>query len=249
MILDIFKDSFEYSFKEQKSILKLGILSFLSSFIIPYFLLGGYTYRITKIGINGMINGDDPLPEFKNWGIMFLEGVKIFIVRFIYLIPGTIIFLTFSAGVIGMTKFPGYGTLLTELGVIAVSTILWLIFYLFSIVAIPHMINNKGSLKSAFKIKEILAIFKSIGIFKYIQFYAGCIVLLLGIMSATFLLIALISLTFGAIISSIIGPVALGYSGVFMSIASSIALVLVIYPFFLIFESRGMALMYNTREN
>ncbi|MCL2115324.1 MAG: DUF4013 domain-containing protein [Methanobrevibacter sp.] len=249
MILEIFKDSFEYSFKEPKTILKLGILSFLNFLIVPYFLLNGYSYRITKIGINGMINGNDPLPEFKHWGIMFLEGVKIFIVRTVYLIPGTLIFFTLSATIISMGKFLGLMVLATELGVIAISTIVWHIFYLFSIVAVPNMINNNGSLKSAFKIREIIEISKSIGIFKYVQFYIGCIVLVLGIISATLLLIALIILTSGLALSSVIGPVAFGYAGIFISIASTMALVLIISPFFMVFESRTMALMYNTRES
>lgn len=251
MILDIFKDSFEYSFKEPKTILKLGILSFLSFLIIPYFLLNGYSYRITKIGVNGMINGNDPLPNFENWGIMFLEGIKIAIVRFIYFIPGTIILGFLPIAIIGMAKYPDYAILFTVLGIIAISIILWIISYLFSIVAIPHMINNKGSFESAFKIKEILAIVKSIGVFKYIKFYAGCIVLLLGIVIATFLLIALIGLIFGLGISAIVDSTAIGFgfTGVFTAIFSSIALILIMYPFFMIFESRAIALMYNTREN
>jgi len=249
MILEIFKDSLEYSFKKPKTILKIGFLVFLSLFIVPQFLVNGYSYRITRIGVNGMINGNDPLPEFERWGKMFLEGVKIFIVRFIYLIPGTMIFLIFSSGIYSLTKFPGYGVLLIELGVIAISIILWLIFYLLSIVAIPNMIYNKGSLKSAFKIKEILYIIKSIGVLKYIKFYTGCIVLILGILAAVYLLIALIGLISGLTLSAIIGPAGLGFSGVVIASISIIVLIFIIAPFFMIFESRGIALMYNTREN
>jgi hypothetical protein len=247
MILEVFKDSLEYSFKEPKTILKIGLLSFLSLFIVPQFLVNGYSYRITRIGVNGMINGNDPLPGFKSWRKMFFEGVKIFIVRLIYLIPGTIIFLIFSSGIYSLIKFPGYGVLLIELGIIAISIILWLIFYLLSNVAIPNMIYNKGSLKSAFKIKEILSIIESIGVLKYIKFYTGCIVLILGILTATYLLIALIGLISGLILSSIIGPVGLGFSGVLIAIISIIVLIFIISPFFMIFESRAMALMYNMR--
>jgi hypothetical protein len=248
MILEIFKDSLEYSFKEPKTILKIGILSFLSFFIVPQFLVNGYSYRITRIGVEGMINGNDPLPEFKSWRKMFIEGIKIFIVRFIYLVPGIMIFLFFSTGIYNIVKFPGYGVLLIELGVIAISIILWLIFYLLSIVAVPNMINNKGSLKSAFKIKEIIAIVESIGVYKYIKFYIGCIILILGILVASYGLITLIGLIFGLILSSIIGPMGLGFSGVLIAIVSIIVLIFIICPFFLIFESRAVSLMYNMRE-
>ena len=259
MILEIFKDSFEYSLKKPEILFKIGILSFLNSLIVPYFLIAGYSYRITKIGINGMINGNDPIPEFKDWITLFFEGIKITIVRFIYLLPGTLVFLIFSTSLVvstiisadmhDMIEFPGYYVLYGELGIIAISIMLWLIFYLFSIVAIPNMINNKGSLKSAFKIKEIVAIIKSIGVFKYIQFYTGWIVLLLGIISFTILIITLIGLILGSILSTIIGSAALGFSGVFVSIILTIALIFIIYPFIMIFESRAIALMYNTRES
>ncbi|MCL2157429.1 MAG: DUF4013 domain-containing protein [Methanobrevibacter sp.] len=256
MILDIFKDCFEYSFKEPKTILKLGVLSILSSLIIPYFLISGYYYRITKIGVNGMINGDDPLPKFEHWGTMFLEGIKLFVVRLIYSIPtiivfslGTIIFLLYSIQTIAIDKAPSFPTLFIIIGVISISTIVWLIFYLLSNVAIPNMINNNGSIKSAFKIREIIAIVKSIGIYKYIQFYTGLIVLLLGIVSTTFLFFALIGFAFGLILSPSMGPIAMAFSGIFMSITSSIALYLVLNPFFMIFEGRAIALMYNTRED
>jgi len=257
MIMDIFKDCFEYSFKEPKNILKLGILFILSALIIPCFLVNGYFYRITKIGVNGMINGDDPLPEFNNWGTMFLEGIKIFIVRLAYFIPGIIItifaiaiFVSFSVLTIGngIGNYPDFSTLFIIFGVISISTLVSLIFYLLSNVAIPHMIN-KGSIFSAFKIREIIAIIKSIGVYKYLQFYTGCIVLLLGITSTTFLFFALIGFALGLIISPAMGPIAMAFPGIFMVVTSPLALYLFLNPFFMIFEGRAIALMYNTREN
>ena len=255
MIMDIFKDCFEYSFKEPKNILKLGILFILSALIIPCFLVNGYFYRITKIGVNGMINGDDPLPEFNNWGTMFLEGIKIFIVRLAYYIPGIIvftlglvIFLLYSITSFCPGEIPDFPTLFILFGVISISTIVCLVFYLFSNVAIPHMIN-KGSMVSAFKIKEIIAIIKSIGFYKYIQFYIGYIVLFLGILSTTFIFFALIGFAFGLILSPAMGPIAMAFSGIFMGVTSSIALDFVLSPFFMIFEGRAIALMYNTREH
>ncbi|MDR2967907.1 MAG: DUF4013 domain-containing protein [Methanobacteriaceae archaeon] len=255
MLLEIFRDSFEYSFKEKKSILSLGVLLFLSIFIVPIFLINGYSYRIIKIGVNGMINGNDPLPEFKNIGTIFLEGIKIFIVRFIYLIPGAVVLILFSIvnisiSVIGKHETPEYSVFLfIQLGIIAISIVIWLISLAISNVAIPHMIANKESLKFAFKIKDILNIIKSIGFYEYIEFYTGYIVLYLGIISAAFLLIILIGLIFGLILSPIIGPIALGYSTGFMFIFYFLSAVLIIYPFFMIFENRAIALMYNTREN
>lgn len=91
MILDILKDSLEYSAQSWKTVFKVGFLIFVSFLFFPIFLVGGYSYRITSIALNGMINGEDPLPEFKNWKKMFIEGIKVFAVKFIYLLPVTII--------------------------------------------------------------------------------------------------------------------------------------------------------------
>jgi len=254
MILDIFKDSFEYSFKEPKTIIKLGVLSLLSSLIIPYFLVEGYYYRIAKIGVNGMINGDDPLPEFNNWGKMFIEGIKIVIVRLIYFIPvmlvfslGITIFLVMAVTTYCPGEVPDFPTLFILFGVISISTLVWLFLYLFSNVAIPHMIN-KESILAAFKIKEIYKIIKSIGVYKYLQFYTGSLVLLFGIISCTFLFFGLIGLFFGLLLSPAMGPLAMAFSGIFISTTSTMALYIFLAPFFMIFEARSIALMYNTRE-
>jgi hypothetical protein len=248
MILEIFKDSLEYSFKEPESILKLGILSFFSSLIIPFFFLQGYSYRVTKIGVNGMINGDDPLPKFENFISLFVEGITLVIVRFIYMLPGTILFLIlFPTAILSMTLYPGVPSLFIGLGVIALCVVLWLISYLFSIIAIPNMINNNGSFKAAFNISEILAIAKSIGIYKYIKFYIACIVLILGIVATVALLIPLSGLILGLIFSPLSGFSAFGYSFGISGVTISIFAVLLISPFFMVFESRAIALMYNMR--
>ena len=55
MILDIYKDSLEYSAKDLKTLLILGVTYFLSFLLLPLFLIYGYSYRVTKISVEGMI--------------------------------------------------------------------------------------------------------------------------------------------------------------------------------------------------
>ena len=81
MILDIYKDAFEYSAQDWTALVKLGIITVMGIFILPLFLAMGYSYRVVKTAINGMINGDDELPEFNEWVQMFLEGIKLFVDR------------------------------------------------------------------------------------------------------------------------------------------------------------------------
>ena len=42
MILDIYKDAFEYAAQDISTLIKLGVLSFFGFLIIPIFLVLGY---------------------------------------------------------------------------------------------------------------------------------------------------------------------------------------------------------------
>ena len=62
MILDVYKDAFEYSAQDWTALVKLGVINVLGMFIfLPLFLISGYNYRVIKIGVKGMINGEDCL--------------------------------------------------------------------------------------------------------------------------------------------------------------------------------------------
>lgn len=105
MIIDVFTDAFRYTTKDIKPLLKLGVLSFFSFLIIPIFLLEGYSFRVIKIGAQGMINGQDPLPDFKDLFSMFIDGVKIVLIRIVYYIIPVIILL-FDVLALNMHNYP-----------------------------------------------------------------------------------------------------------------------------------------------
>ncbi|WP_066973913.1 DUF4013 domain-containing protein [Methanobrevibacter filiformis] len=271
MIFEIFKDSFEYSIKNRKHLLKLGMLTLLSIiFIIPTLFLQGYTYRITVIGVNGMINGNDPLPKFDKLLKMLVEGIKIAIVRFIYLLPGTIIAILFlTINLNQFTTSTGYDishiqtlnqTIILNMapiiaknitltgGFIAIAIILWIAFYLISDIAITNMVNNKGSIIHAFKFKDLIFIIKSIGVFEYISFYVGILILFSGILFTFTLLFGLINSIISTIAillsshltGSIVSGLIVGTIGIFFC-------AFIILPFFVIFKTRIVSLLYNMR--
>jgi hypothetical protein len=256
MLLEIFKDSFEYSYKDPKSILKFGVLSLLSGFFIPQLFALGYYYRITDISINGTINGEDSLPRFEKWGDMFIQGFKILIIRLIYLIPGTLIFLIPHERTYGISFFQNVSTLFFAFGLLSLAIVLWIGFYLLSSVAITNMINNNGSLKAAFNFKEIITIINSIGISRYIKFYMGCIILAIGIFGDFFSIISLMSGFITLIALSMENLSSMPeFLGVFIITVTALILAtfiilgfLFLIPFFLSFESRAIGLIYNMRE-
>ena len=267
MILDIFKDSFKYSSESFKKLISLGFLVVLGQMIIfPVILLEGYYYRVTKVGVHGLINGDDPLPELNEWATMFIQGLKMMAVNLAYALPGLIVLGIIMASIPENALFP---TLVEEIGssaapsflsvnpttigalwiIFIIPIVIWLISYLFATVATTHMIYN-DSLKSAFNLKEIVDIIKSIGVFNYIKYYIGYVILYFGTIITALLLILIFSSLIGLIVMTISSSYYVGFSVIFgLTYFIYIAIsVFIIEPFMNIFNSRAIALLYNMRD-
>lgn len=74
-----------------KTIVIGSVLTLLSFLIVPIFFLLGYYQRILRASMN-----DEELPVFDEWGDLFVEGLKAFVVVFLYLLVPLIV-LGFSA--------------------------------------------------------------------------------------------------------------------------------------------------------
>jgi hypothetical protein len=130
----IVKDSLKYPLSDWKKILILGIILFISSYVIIgnvitltniaemcflgvlglmlVLLVYGYIFRIIKTSLTGVIKP----PAFDDWIEMFITGIKVIIIGIIYLIP-VILILIFSAIVSPSTYTLTYGnTGLTVVG-------------------------------------------------------------------------------------------------------------------------------------
>jgi RND family efflux transporter MFP subunit len=57
-----------------------AVLALFSIFIIPGLFLAGYTVRLTRNVMDGM---EQPLPEWTDWGGLFMDGLYIFIAMFV----------------------------------------------------------------------------------------------------------------------------------------------------------------------
>ncbi|MFD1599883.1 DUF4013 domain-containing protein [Halobellus rarus] len=70
-----------------RTVLIGGILSLLSVLIVPSFLVLGYLVRVVR----GTMHEDEQPPAFDEWGDLFADGIKAFVVAFVYgLVPGVI---------------------------------------------------------------------------------------------------------------------------------------------------------------
>lgn len=241
MILDIYKDSLEYPLKEKLTLLKIGIMAFLSFLIIPSLLIYGYNYRVIKVAIFGMINGDDELPKFNDFKTMVVDGLKYLLVNLIYLL----IPLGFGYILWILLKFLNSTTI--NVSVVLITLVLSLIFYLISLMAVPNMAANNDSFKAAFSIRDLIHIIKSIGILNYLGFFIGVflIVFSFSVVITIILLIVFAALGIGVII---ISPSNIPLFEGFMNVIINSIFLFLIVPYLGIFQNRAIGLIYNTRE-
>lgn len=241
MILEIYKDAFGYALKDGSTLLKLGVLSLFSFLIIPFIFLLGYEYRIIKTATEGMINGNETLPEFNNYTTMFKDGLKVLAVSIIYVLISVVIFL--------LLFFIGLTTNMESIIVLAFIAliILTIISLIFSALAVTHMAANNGSINAAFHIRELKDIMQSIGVLKLVGSYFGI-----------FLISAVISFVVYVFVFAVVGILGFAVSYVYvdivpafiwdLSIIADLVVALVVWPYLNIFSCRSYGLIYNLRE-
>lgn len=240
MILDIYKDAFEYSAKDWKALLKLGIICLFSFLVIPVFLIAGYNYRVVGTAVHGIINGRDSVPDFDDLIDMFIDGVKVAIVQFIYLLVPAITFILFVfisnnlSGVLASAVVL-IGCLLTfVLGIIAC---------LMSQMGICHMAYNEGAFTKAFAAEEIKDVINEIGVSECILTYFGIIIICVVLSIVVTGIIGLIFTIFG-ISGSILGVDA---GGIFVlgAFVNSLITMFIVGPYLSIFTGRSIGLLYT----
>jgi hypothetical protein len=107
--------------------------------ILAFALPGGYALQITRRVIAGRA---DLLPEWDNWGELFMEGVKLLVIMFVYYLPQIVISVILGpiAGALG-DQAQGLSVLLSLC--LSCFNLLWFVV--------------NGELKAAFRFGEIVA--------------------------------------------------------------------------------------------
>lgn len=240
MILDIYKDSLEYSAKDWKKLIILGVICLFSFLLIPVFLITGYNYRVINTAVHGIINGRDPLPEFDDIISMFVDGVKVVIVQIAYLIIPVLVFFIFVF-ISGQLGDAASGVLMF-IGAL-VTFIVMVLSCLMSQMGICHMAYNEGAFTKAFALSEIKEVIDEIGWFKCIVTYLGLIIITVVISLVVTGLIGIVFAVFG-ISSSILGA---NPSGIFVlgAFINSLVAMFLVGPYLSIFNSRSIGLLYT----
>lgn len=242
MILDLYKDSLEYSAKDWRNLVFLGIFTIFNFFVIPVFLIAGYNYRVIKTATHGIINGRDSLPKFDDFANMFIDGIKVLVIEFVYLIVIFIVFLIFTIT----------GAKVADMGSGAVLYFGWLLTFILGIVAflmcqmgICNMAYNNGAFSKAFALKELKGVIDKIGWFESIITYLGIIIISVVISVVTSALIFAIFTVLGISAAVLhVNPAGIFILGV---IIISLINTFFIGPYLNIFSSRCVGLLYATQ--
>lgn len=261
---EIVKDAVKYPFSDWKKIFILGIIVLLSNinrinplfgstmeliiilsiigFLISFFARG-YQYRILKSSILEI----SKLPDFNSWKEMFIDGLKVFLVSIVYLIPAILIILIVSLSyneIIGII-IPNLssvisGTLLGG-GINAMMSsgswigIWYLIAFLYMIVILPVsllaiaiMADKQGEISAAFNPSLLLDKLRTFGLLNIIKWY-----LVTGLLFLIFYLMGGILTTILVLINPIIGIV---------------FQLLIVVPYLYMFLYRSVGLFYISKD-
>lgn len=240
MILDIYKDSLEYSAKDWKTLVILGAICLFSFLLLPIFLITGYNYRVINTAVHGIINGRDPLPDFDDIIAMFVDGVKVVIIQMLYMLVPFFIFILFAAISNSLN-----GVIASAIMIIGclITFALIIVACLMSQMGISHMAYNEGSFSKAFEIKEIKEVIDDIGWFNCIVTYLGLIIITIVISAVVSGIILAIFTVFG-ISGSVLG---VDSSGIFLlgTFINSLVTMFIVGPYLGIFNSRSIGLLYT----
>jgi hypothetical protein len=216
-IKEIIGDSLRYPILDWKKFLLLGFITLIIStsgivislganpvdvwililigFVIGFFV-NGYLFKIVKSSLDDLA---DP-PKFDNWKVMFIDGVKVFLVAIVYSIP-TILITAYFIVLLFEPYFSFSGTELNSLllnfvcsliepifsnfililydsfilvpeGIYAIIGIVYMVIIIpIFLMALGNMANYDGEFVAAFRFSEIFDDIGSIGWINLLKWY------------------------------------------------------------------------------
>jgi hypothetical protein len=165
------------------AILLLGILFswvLLIPLILALLLLGGYSVEITRRVIQGDPN---TLPEWDNWGDMFVDGLKVFVIGIVWGLPTIIVGMCFGfmIAVLGESA-EGFTAFLSFL--LSCFNIVWAIVMSITLpAAIGHFVAN-DDLSAAFRFGEVLGLVRDNFVTYLLTFIMSWVAGLIGSLGA-----------------------------------------------------------------
>lgn len=153
----MFEESFQYVKEALWGKWVKWLLLVVCTIIFPLFL--GYILEIMR--------GKKPAPELENWGKLFIDGIKVFIVALVYSIPAIVV-LAIAIGasnIIGvLSPAAGFGSMIIGL------IVFWVVAVVIALIAAfaPVRLARYNSIGEAFNFKAIVEHIGKIGWGSYI---------------------------------------------------------------------------------
>lgn len=132
-----------------------GLIYVASIFFFPVFLVNGYFVKVAREAMEGSA---EP-PAFENWGELFVDGIKAFVIVTVYQIIPLAVFAVVGGGSIvamlsGSEAGAGVG-LLGLLGAFAIYGVLALVFGYFGLAGLMNFVAT-GSVGAGFDVGTII---------------------------------------------------------------------------------------------
>lgn len=212
--------AFRYVFDDERWTNKIliGVLmSLLSFFIIPAFILSGWVVQIVRNVMSGV---KQPLAEWDDWGKLLRDGFNLFIAQFVYALPLLVIFFIFivtSGGFAalsdGSEDVAAAGLTISVL-LLSCVALLYGIVLLFLTPAITIRYAMTDELSACFRFSEVFAIVRehfaniliSVGVIIVAAVALSLVTGVLGLIPCLgWIAAVVISLAFGPYIAAVTG--------------------------------------------
>jgi hypothetical protein len=159
--------SFTYVFEDKRWLTKLGIgavIGFFAFFLLPIPLLVGYTVAVLR---NVRDGHKQPLPEWDNWGELFIDGLMVMIAQFIYTLPLIILMCLAggaalaSGGLAELSEEAAVAGMMATFGIAGCLFLAWYVMLLFVSPAIMIQYGRTGQLGACLRFGEVLGLVRT----------------------------------------------------------------------------------------
>jgi hypothetical protein len=188
-------ESIKYPTTDNDWIKKVVIGGILGMIPIVNFIVQGYYLKILK----GSIENKSGMPEWEDWGNLFIKGLIVFIISIIYmLIPIIVISISVGGAILAAVSGGTDEAIVAAIGAAAGGLLIAFILMLISLLLLPMALAiyaKEESFGSAFRFGEIInRIFSNLG--SYILVYLVIIVLgiIVGIITGILNIIPLLGM-------------------------------------------------------
>lgn len=205
----MFEDALDYPRSGEeaaKTIVIGGVLGLLGFLVVPAFIVLGYEISVLR----AVLDGETEPPAFEDWGDLLVDGVKAFVVSFVYLlVPALLVSITAGSVVVGvLVGETRPGAALALGGLALVGALLAGVLALALWYAVPAALANlarTGRLADGFALEDLRPVLTS---GSYATAWLEALVVLVG----GGLVVSLVNLV--PVVGFLLGPFVAFYAGV-----------------------------------